>query len=423
MESVADKIAQAKLELERMIDLNPQVMLLTDREGRITRANRALLDLLGKAEYQTVLGKSMRDIFPGLCGFKEAAEDEECERIEVNIPLPGRGDRILQFIAVGDGARSDLRAIIVQDVTEDRQMAAHRKMEYKKEAVSEIAGALMHNVNQSLAVIMIRAQLMHVLLQKGLLRPDGMTKNLNDIVQEATRVADILKDIDKPVSYVTQSYPGGKKIMDIRRSAGRDGGSAEDIRACVLLESSGSALMENLMKALDMHESGASSHGKFAGECAMAIASEMGLSDEEARAVYNCGCLHDIGKLGIPDAVLGKTSPLDENEYTMMKSHTEIGYAILGSIPFLRQEAQVALLHHEREDGCGYPRGLKGEAIPLFARITSVADAFAAMVLKRPYHQPLSFDKAVQEIASCAGTQFSRQPALALKNAAKRVLK
>ena len=116
--------------------------------------------------------------------------------------------------------------------------------------------------------------------------------------------------------------------------------------------------------------------------------------------------LHDIGKIGIPDAILLKPGPLTPAEWKIMRRHPEIGRQLVEKIPFLSGAVPIVYHHHERWDGTGYPLGLRGEAIPLGARIFAVADAFDAMTFDRPYSRAISFEAARAEIERCAGTHF-----------------
>jgi HD-GYP domain-containing protein (c-di-GMP phosphodiesterase class II) len=116
--------------------------------------------------------------------------------------------------------------------------------------------------------------------------------------------------------------------------------------------------------------------------------------------------LHDIGKLGVPDAVLRKRGPLTDAEWEIMRRHAELGKRILDDIPFLSEAKEIVFSHHERWDGKGYPRGLSGEAIPSGARVFSVADSFDAMTSNRPYRRAMPLDDALSEIERGAGSQF-----------------
>jgi HD-GYP domain-containing protein (c-di-GMP phosphodiesterase class II) len=119
--------------------------------------------------------------------------------------------------------------------------------------------------------------------------------------------------------------------------------------------------------------------------------------------------LHDIGKVGIPEAVLCKPGPLTEAEWSVMRAHPMIGAQIVEPIRFLQGAVEIVRTHHERWDGCGYPQGLRGEEIPLAARVFAIADCFDAMTSDRPYRQALPFDAAYDEIVEGSGTQFDPQ--------------
>ncbi len=126
----------------------------------------------------------------------------------------------------------------------------------------------------------------------------------------------------------------------------------------------------------------------------------------EANALTTAGMLHDIGKVAISETILDKVLPLADSEWTEMKRHSEAGYNILSSVNDYGPLAACVLSHHERWDGTGYPNGLKGEAIPLLARIIAIADSYDAMVSNRPYRKGMSHEDALEEIKVCAGKQF-----------------
>lgn len=141
-------------------------------------------------------------------------------------------------------------------------------------------------------------------------------------------------------------------------------------------------------------------------ETATLVARELGLEIEEARAIGKAAVAHDLGKIGIPDAILGKPGKLTAEEFGIIKTHTGIGERVLGQSPLFELERQAARYHHERWDGGGYPDGLTGTNIPLVARITSVADVFDALVTRRPYKEPWSEGVAATYLKENAGTHF-----------------
>ena len=139
------------------------------------------------------------------------------------------------------------------------------------------------------------------------------------------------------------------------------------------------------------------------------IAEKIGLNADEVATIQLAAPLHDIGKIGIRDNILLKPGKLTEEEYEVMKTHTMIGYNVLkaSSSEILKKAAMISLTHHERWDGSGYPRGLKGDEIPIEGQIVAVADSFDAMVSKRVYKEPKPFNEAFQEIISLSGRHYS----------------
>jgi HD-GYP domain-containing protein (c-di-GMP phosphodiesterase class II) len=141
-------------------------------------------------------------------------------------------------------------------------------------------------------------------------------------------------------------------------------------------------------------------------ELSAAIASKFSASEADLNELELFAKLHDIGKIGIPDEILNKPSRLTDEEWETMKKHPEIGFRIANSTQELKAIGKYILSHHERYDGTGYPKGLKGSNIPLLSRILSVVDAFDAMTHDRPYRKALKQTEAIQEIEKNAGTQF-----------------
>ena len=141
-------------------------------------------------------------------------------------------------------------------------------------------------------------------------------------------------------------------------------------------------------------------------EYAALIGKRLGLSSEEIENLKDCAYLHDIGAIGIPDQILSKPGRLSEEEYALIKQHTLIGAHILKDITLVPHLVEVTKSHHERYDGTGYPEGLSGVAIPLYARIVAVADSFDAMHSRRIYRNALSEDQIRKEFSESAGKQF-----------------
>ena len=161
-----------------------------------------------------------------------------------------------------------------------------------------------------------------------------------------------------------------------------------------------------LVAALDAREHETSDHSLRVVQYTSAIAGRMGINGPELEEIGRGALLHDIGKIGVPDAVLLKPGKLTPEEWMEMRKHPDIGYNMIQSIPFLRVPAQIVLSHQERFDGQGYPRKLNGEEIHIGARIFAVADTLDAMTSDRPYRKGTSFANAIQEIQRCSNGQF-----------------
>ncbi|MFZ5827327.1 MAG: HD domain-containing phosphohydrolase [Bacillota bacterium] len=164
--------------------------------------------------------------------------------------------------------------------------------------------------------------------------------------------------------------------------------------------------LEALSKALEMRDHEVEGHSRRVVQYTLALAREIGVPDHLMTPIIRGALLHDIGKIGIPDAILRKPGPLDEEEWATMRQHPRIGYEMLKQIDFLKQAVPIILHHHERYDGTGYPAGLAEDQIPLGARIFSVADTYDAITSDRPYRKGRSHEEAVEEIQRGAGTQF-----------------
>ena len=172
------------------------------------------------------------------------------------------------------------------------------------------------------------------------------------------------------------------------------------------LEDTYRSTLEALGSALDTRDIGTEAHSRRVHGYALATARAYGVAPGMLRDLAHGVLLHDIGKIGIPDAILHKPGPLTPEEWAIMRTHPEIGKRLIERIPFLRGAVPIVYSHHEKWDGSGYPRALKGEDIPLGARIFAVVDAFDAMTFDRPYSKAVPFEAAKAEISRCAGTHF-----------------
>lgn len=174
------------------------------------------------------------------------------------------------------------------------------------------------------------------------------------------------------------------------------------------LEEARVEILQRLSYAAEFRDDDTGQHTKRVASVAMALGLAVGMESHRLELIHLAAPLHDVGKIGIPDAVLLKPGKLTAAEFEIMKSHASIGARILagGESPLVRMAEMIALNHHEKWDGTGYPNGVKGKAIPLEARLVSVADVYDALTHARPYRGAWSVEQTRNEIAQGAGTQF-----------------
>jgi HD-GYP domain-containing protein (c-di-GMP phosphodiesterase class II) len=166
------------------------------------------------------------------------------------------------------------------------------------------------------------------------------------------------------------------------------------------------AIVCALNQVLDLRDLDTGCHSTRLAEWAVRVAVDMGLDEGYQRNLEVACALHDIGKIAIPDAILRKPGPLTDDERQVMRKHPEYGWAILRLFPGLELASLFALHHHERFDGSGYPGGLRGEEIPLGARIVAIVDTFDAMVFDRCYRRGLPLEEARQRLTAAAGSHL-----------------
>ncbi|HLJ92040.1 MAG TPA: HD domain-containing phosphohydrolase [Gemmataceae bacterium] len=175
--------------------------------------------------------------------------------------------------------------------------------------------------------------------------------------------------------------------------------NADMLQAC-------DAALDGWSRALELRDEQTDGHCRRVSELTVQLARAMGIEGSQLQQVRRGALLHDIGKVAIPDSILVKPGPLTEEEWAIMKRHTCYGYELLARIPFLQEALDIPYCHHERWDGTGYPRGLRGEEIPLAARIFAVIDVWDALCSDRSYRKAWPEEEARAYIQSLAGTQF-----------------
>ncbi len=208
---------------------------------------------------------------------------------------------------------------------------------------------------------------------------------------------------------VTGRYTGGKLVAThgfFRDIAERKRAEERLQRTLEKLRKALGGTIQALALTVETRDPYTAGHQRRATNLARAIATEMGLSEEQIDGIRMAGAIHDLGKISVPAGILNKPGRLNENEFGIIQAHPQVGYDILKTIEFPWPVAQIVFQHHERMDGSGYPRGLVGEEILLEARILAVADVVEAMSSHRPYRPALGIDKALEEISQNRGVLY-----------------
>lgn len=191
--------------------------------------------------------------------------------------------------------------------------------------------------------------------------------------------------------------------------------SAQQARA-VEAQSGFNATLVSLSKAIDLRDSDTEGHCRRVVDYSLMMGKFLNFSDEELLRLCHGALLHDIGKIGVPDAILHKPGPLSEQEWEVMRTHPQLGALMVADVRQLEKAREVILAHHERYDGKGYPNGLSRDDVPLAARVFTIADAFDAMISDRPYRSAMTIAEARAEVSRCSGTQFDPRAVAAFES-------
>jgi HD-GYP domain-containing protein (c-di-GMP phosphodiesterase class II) len=251
------------------------------------------------------------------------------------------------------------------------------------------------------------------------------------IVNDVSRSTNFHQIIDDAIGFATKSLVCAplsvkrKMIGVIEVLNKRDGGvfDEQDMKTVVSIATTAAMAIENtqiqqslleaykntmtaLAAAIDAKDRFTQGHSDRVMEYSLKAGMALSITAEEAEVLEYAGVLHDVGKIAIDSSILSKPGPLTPGEWEIIHTHPTVGAKLLKEIPFLERAAELVLRHHERFDGTGYPDRLRGEAIPLGARIIAAAEAFDTMTTDRPYRSALSIDAAVKELNKCVGSQF-----------------
>jgi response regulator RpfG family c-di-GMP phosphodiesterase len=208
--------------------------------------------------------------------------------------------------------------------------------------------------------------------------------------------------------WADQHEPSDRDVMLLQALADSTAVAMENVRMMRELEAARRDSLMRLAIAAEFRDDGTHQHPQRVGRTARSLAQVLGMDETQASLIGQAAELHDVGKLAIPDSILLKRNKLATHEFEKLKTHTTAGAAILGGgqSPLMQPAEQIALTHHERWDGSGYPNGLAGDDIPITGRIVALADVFDALTHPRPYKAAWSLDATVSEIRSLEGRQF-----------------
>ncbi len=236
---------------------------------------------------------------------------------------------------------------------------------------------------------------------------DCLRRGAVDYLLKPPKLIDLIRSIERALAKCRIELARKKYQLNLERKV-RD--RTQELRSALQdIATTYQNTLLALVSALDAREHETSDHSQRVVEYTLAIARRLSISGTELEEVGRGALLHDIGKIGVPDAVLLKPGKLTPDEWVDMRKHPDIGYNMIAPIPFLSTPSQIVLAHQERFDGQGYPNRLGGQQIPIGARIFAVADTLDAITSDRPYRRGASFNDAIAEIVRCSGTQFDPQ--------------
>ena len=226
---------------------------------------------------------------------------------------------------------------------------------------------------------------------------EALKKGASDFIVKPFSIADLLKSID---------YVNKKRELDLQKKELLLRLKLEVTEKTEELKDVYFSVLSSLAQAMEKKDMGTYGHCRRVSYCSRLIAATLDLNEKQREDLKSAAMLHDIGKIGISDFVLGKKGPLNEEEKNIIMNHTAKGVEILKPIKHFESILPAILHHHENFDGSGYPAGLSGENIPLFARIIAIADTYDAILSVRPYRSAATHNEAIKELLRCAGKQF-----------------
>jgi len=236
------------------------------------------------------------------------------------------------------------------------------------------------------------------------LATQALKSGVSDYIVKPFEFAELLTSLTAAVQQKREAHLRGQRQSQLEKTVAQQ--TQEINRVLAELQSTHEATLDALGMALESRDHETQGHSRRVAQLATLIARQIGIDGSQLEMITFGSYLHDIGKIGIADAILRKPGPLTHEEQASMRTHVQIGYQMMSSIPFLKPAAEIVLCHHEAFDGSGYPNQLRGEQIPIGSRIFAVADTLDAITSDRPYRQARSLAVAEAEIVRCSGTQF-----------------
>jgi putative nucleotidyltransferase with HDIG domain len=233
---------------------------------------------------------------------------------------------------------------------------------------------------------------------------EGMRLGVLDYLLKPFSRQELVDAVDRAVKWCEAAARARAEREDLEREV--ESRSDQLSAAFAQVEVTKSGALEALLVAFNSRNPDACAHAKRVAQSAVVLAQAMGVSRTLLDDIERGALLHDIGKVAMPDSLIHKAGKLSAEELAVIRTHPRVGHDILMAVPFLQQAAEIVLASHEWVDGTGYPLGLKGDEIPLGARITAVADAFDALTRTRIYRESVSFERAHAELSRFSGRQF-----------------
>ena len=415
----------------------PDVILTFGANGEFyevfTKAHR----LFG-SENTDIRGKSVYDVVPKNAGdiimkvVHKALEEREVQEYEYSMPGPG-GKSWFQARVVAYDEQGESRVLwLARDVTaQKRAELALAESEERYRTLFENAPIGIYRTNASGEIVVANPTLVQLLgfnsfdeLASRNLETEGFsfTTPRNKFIEQIERDGQVRGYETIWVRKDRSEVHIRENARRVRNHGGMDfyDGTVEDIteqkRAWELIERSKLELelaydvtLQGWSRALEMREHETAGHSNRVVELTLALSQSLGINSDHLVNIKRGALLHDIGKMGIPDAILLKPGPLTEDEWVIMRQHPIYSYQLLAQITYLAPALDIPYAHHERWDGSGYPRGLAGDSIPLSARIFAVTDVWDALTSNRPYRPAWSKDEAREYLTFNAGRLFDEQ--------------